>query len=209
MKSTLVSLAAVVLAFTSVASAKTAKPANQSAVVAKAYPDREYASTGSFLAGSYGGQDNEFLTNLTTGYFTSEKRCKDCSTGSTIAIGVSYLHYLKDGWQVGGEGDLRVLSKENSGTGDSETLIDVAVIGAYNFQSDIKNAFFAKAGLGLYSMLKDDQKGYENKFGFFLGGGKRFALWNNVTYTPELRLVKKGDIDMGIEIAFLNFSVIW
>ncbi|HEX7672727.1 MAG TPA: hypothetical protein VF412_01080 [Bdellovibrio sp.] len=204
MNKLIVSLAAVVLSV-SVANAKT-KSSNT--YVAKAAPaERSYASENSFLAG--GNNENEFETMMTNGLFSSEKVCKDCDSGTTLDIGASYLHYLRDGFQVGGEGRLRLLSKEVSGTGGSETLLDLAAVGAYNFQSDLKNAIFVKAGVGLYSVLKDSRDGYENKLGLFVGAGKRFALWSNVSYTPELRLVKKGDIDMGVEIALLNFSVIW
>ncbi len=205
MNKLIVSLAAVAMAFTSVAGAKT-KSSNT--YVAKAAPvERSYSSTESFLAG--GSNENEFTTLLTRGVFISEKRSKNASTGTVIDIGASYLHYLKEGFQVGGEGRIQMLSKEVSPTGDSKTLFDIAGVGAYNFQSDLKNAFFLKAGIGLYSVLNDRETDYETKFGLFFGGGKRFALWNNVSYAPELRFVKKGDIDMGIEVAILNFSVIW
>ena len=204
MNKLIVSLAAVVLSV----SVANAKSKSSNTYVAKAAPaERSYASENSFLAG--GSNDNEFETMMTNGLFTSEKLCKNCNTGTTFDIGASYLHYLRDGFQVGGEGRLRLLSKEVSVSGNSETLLDLAAVGAYNFQSDLKNSIFVKAGVGIYSVEKDNADGYESKLGLFVGAGKRFALWNNVSYTPELRLVKKGDIDMGIEIALLNFSVIW
>lgn len=203
--SMLATVATVAMTFTSVAGAKT-KPSNMA--VAKAAPaERSYASSESFFAG--GSNEHEFTTLLTRGVFISEKRSKNASTGTVIDVGAAYLHYLREGFQVGGEGRLQVLSKEASPTGDSKTLFDIAGVGAYNFQSDLKNAFFLKAGIGLYSVLNDRETDYETKFGLFFGGGKRFALWNNVSFSPEARFVKKGDIDMGIEIALLNFSVIW
>lgn len=207
MNKLILSLAVVAMAFTSVAGAKT-KSSNT--VVAKAIPsERNYSSSSSdsFLTG--GNNDHEFTTLMTRGVFLAEKACKNCSSGTTIDISASYLHYLRDGWQVGGEGRLQSLSKEASTIGKSATLIDIVGVGAYNFQSDLKNSFFAKAGIGFYSVLNDTNDGYDNKLGLFIGGGKRFALWNNVSYSPEARIVKRGDIDMGVEIALLNFSVIW
>lgn len=166
---------------------------------------KDYSST-SFT--SYSSQPlNEVTTNLTQGQFISGNRTVDGDSGTAITVSASYLRYLKDGWQVGGEGGLQLLSKAWSGTGESETLIDLAAIGAYNFQTDLKTSFFAKAGVGLYSVY--DRTDYETQFGFFIGGGKRFQIFDGITYTPELRLEKKGELDMGINIAFLNFSLFW
>ncbi|QLY25011.1 hypothetical protein [Bdellovibrio sp. KM01] len=187
MKKLFVAAALIASAFCSVASAK------------------DYSST-SFT--SYSSQPlNEVTTNLTTGYFFSGERCKDCDSGSDLTVNVSYLRYLTDGWQVGGEGGLQLLSKQFSGTGSSETLITLVGIGAYNFQSDIKTSMYAKAGVGLYPVL--DGTSYKSQLGFFIGGGKRFQIFNSITYTPEVRLEKHGDLDMGISIAFLNFSLFW
>ncbi len=166
---------------------------------------KDYSSS-SFT--SYSSQPlNEVTTNLTQGYFFSGNKCKDCDSGTNITANVSYLRYLTDGWQVGGEGGLQILSKQWSGTGSSETLLTLVALGAYNFQSDIKSSFYAKAGVGLYPVL--DGTSYKSQFGFFVGGGKRFQIFNGITYTPELRLEKHGDLDMGFSIAFLNFSLFW
>ncbi|NUN05615.1 MAG: hypothetical protein HUU57_07625 [Bdellovibrio sp.] len=82
-------------------------------------------------------------------------------------------------------------------------------MGVYNLQSDLANSLFAKAGVGLYSALKDDSSDYENKVGLFIGGGKRFAWLKNVSFSPEVRLVKRGDIDFAIEADILAFSIMW
>lgn len=159
---------------------------------------------------SYSSQPlNEVTTNLTQGYFYSGNRCKDCNSGTNITASASYLRYLTDGWQVGGEGGLQILSKEWSGTGDSKTLVTLVAIGAYNFQSDIKSSLYAKAGIGLYPVLNSTASNYDTQLGFFIGGGKRFQILNGITYTPELRLEKHGDLDLGVNIAFLNFSLFW
>jgi hypothetical protein len=187
MKTLLVAAAVIASALCSVASAK------------------DYTSS-SFT--SYSSQPlNEVTTNLTQGYFFSGNRTKNGDSGTDIMVSASYLRYLTDGWQVGGEGGLRIVSKQLSDTGDSETLITLVAIGAYNFESDIKSSLYAKAGVGLYPVR--DGADYNSQLGFFVGGGKRFQIFNGITYTPELRLEKKGDLDMGVSIAFLNFSLFW
>ncbi|WP_374075456.1 hypothetical protein [Bdellovibrio bacteriovorus] len=198
----LITIAALALAFTVSAQAKT--PGTK---VSKspASAERSYASTS-----SYGGSfTHEITTNLTRGVFQSGKNCKDCDTGTIIDIGGSYLRYWKDNMQYGVEARLQNLSKEASGVGKSVTRIDLLGVGTYNLTSDLANAIYAKAGVGLYSVVNDDGDDYENKFGFFVGAGKRFSWLNNVSYTPELRLVKRGDIDIAIQIDLLNFSIYW
>ncbi|MEN0059897.1 MAG: outer membrane beta-barrel protein [Bdellovibrio sp.] len=159
---------------------------------------------------SYGGAfTHEITTNLTNGVFVSGKECKDCSTGSVVDIGGSYLRYWKDNMQYGVEGRLQNLSKEASAINKSATRIDLLAIGTYNLTSDLKDAIYGKAGVGIYSVINNDGDDYENKFGFFVGAGKRFSWLNNISYTPELRLVKRGDIDIAIQVDLLNFSIYW
>ncbi|MGE5087450.1 MAG: hypothetical protein ACM3MG_14190 [Bacillota bacterium] len=203
MKKFIVSVVVAAAAFTSVASAKTKSFGTQ-----MARGGSDYSTTVPSYS-AYGAPQNEITTFLTRGFLTSEKRCNDCSSGTVVDVGAAYNYYLKDGFQVGGEAQLQILPKDYTGTGSSETLITLVGVGTYNFQNDLKNAFFAKAGIGLYPILKDNRDGYENKFGLFVGGGKRIQLMDSITYSPEIRLVKKGDLDMGIEIALINFSLFW
>lgn len=201
----MITIAALTLAFTATAQAKT--PGTKVSKTPPSTPavERQYTSTS-----SYGGSfTHEITTNLTRGVFQSGKNCKNCDTGSIIDIGGSYLRYWKDNMQYGVEARLQNLSKEASGVGKSVTRIDLLGVGTYNLTSDLANAIYGKAGVGIYSVLKDDASDYENKFGFFIGAGKRFAWLNNVSYTPELRLVKRGDIDIAIQIDLLNFSIYW
>ncbi|MFM6930025.1 MAG: hypothetical protein ACKOX6_16255 [Bdellovibrio sp.] len=203
MKKFIVSMVVAAAAFTSVASAKTKSFGTQTARAGS-----DYSSTAPSYS-AYGAPQNEITTFLTRGFLTSEKVCKGCNTGTAIDVGAAYNYYLKDGFQVGGEAQLQILSKEYAASQHSETLITLVGVGTYNFQNDLKNAFFAKAGIGLYPIIKDNYDGYENKFGLFVGGGKRIQLMDSITYSPEIRLVKKGDVDMGIEIALINFSLFW
>ncbi|WII73107.1 outer membrane beta-barrel protein [Bdellovibrio sp. 22V] len=168
---------------------------------------RNYASS-SYYGGSY---THEILTSFTQGSFVSGKECEDCDSSTNLTLQASYLQTWKNNMQWGFEGGIRMLSEEISGTGSSETLFQIVALGVYNFDNDMKNAIYAKAGIGLYPILERDAGGndYENQFGFFLGIGKRFAWLNNVSYTPELRMVKRGDIDIGFQIDVLQFSIYW
>lgn len=171
--------------------------------------EKVYTSTSGTASLFSSGFRHELMTSLTRGSFVSGKECKNCDTGTIIDVSGSYLRSWKETLQYGVEARLLNLSKEASGTGKSATRFDILGIGAYNLSSDFKNSLYAKAGVGLYSVLKDDGSDYENKFGLFIGVGKRFEWLNNLTYTPELRLVKRGDIDFAIQIDVLNFSIYW
>jgi hypothetical protein len=152
---------------------------------------------------------HEIQTYSTRGAFESGKACKNCDSGTVIDVGGAYLYTLDSKLQVGGDARLRSLSKEASGVGKSVTVIDLIGIGVFNFQPDFDNAFYAKGGIGLYAVLNDNGTDYENKLGLQIGGGKRFPLFSNVTYNPELNLIKRGDIDFGIEIKLINLGISW
>jgi opacity protein-like surface antigen len=151
---------------------------------------------------------NEILTNFSSGGFTSSSPCKDCKATTNIGVNLSYLYflngYLQDKLQVGAEGGLGSVSVN----GNSNTNFNLLGVGAYNLESDYKNSIFFKAGLGLYT-VQGTGTGSETKLGLFLGGGKRFAWLSNVTLSPEARIVKKGDLDIGFEFNILNFSIYW
>lgn len=199
-------IAALALTFTTVAQAKPSKVPGVK--VSKPTPaERNYASSSSYSFG--GSYTHEISTNFTSSSFISGKECKNCDSGSNLNFNASYLRYWKENMQWGAEGGLRMLSKEFSGTGESKTLFDISGLGVYNFERDLKNAPYAKGGIGLVSVLKDDGSDYETKLGLFVGVGKRFSWLNNVSYAPELRLVKRGDIDVAIQVEILNFSIYW
>lgn len=99
---------------------------------------------------------HELNTNLTRGLFQSGKACKNCDSGSSLDVGGSYLYSWSGLIQLGAEGRLRLLSKETSGSGDSETLFDLVGVGVYNFSSDFKNSLYAKGGIGFYAVIDDD-----------------------------------------------------
>jgi opacity protein-like surface antigen len=207
MKKMIAAIALTALAFTSSAfAAKTSQVPGTKVSNPAWSQDRSYASSGTMTFGG-GTYTNELQTNLSGGLFHSGNQCKDCDSGSVISASLSYLRYLKDNFQVGGEAAINILSEEYSGTGDSATTFKLVGVGVYNFDADLKNAIYAKAGVGLYPVIDDGD--WETQFGFFIGGGKRFSWLGNVSYAPEIRLTKAGDLDMAVDIYFLNFSLLW
>lgn len=201
-----ITMTVMALAFAVTAQAKPAKVPGAKVSRTTTSESKDYATSYTYGGGSY---THEIATSLTNGFYRSRKECKDCSSGTNLTLAASYLQYWKDNIQLGGEGSIRMWSKEVSGTGDSETLFDIMAIGAYNFDSDLSNSIYASAGIGFVSLINSDGDGYESKLGLFVGAGKRFAWLSNISYNPEIRLVKRGDIDVGIDIALLNFAVHW
>lgn len=167
----------------------------------------------SLLAAGFSAQAevprHEVTTNLTRGIFYSGKECKDCSAGSLFDLGTAYNWGWKDNVQVGVEGRLQYLSKEFSVTADSATLIDALAVGTYNISNDFANSIYAKLGLGIFAVRNDAGDNYENQFGLFVGIGKRFYMMNNLSYMPEVRFIKKGDLDMSVQVDLINFSFYW
>jgi hypothetical protein len=153
---------------------------------------------------------HELFTNVSMGSLSIQKACKSCDSTTAIDLHASYLHLIQDKIQAGVEGGVTF----TSGSG-SNTLFDLAGIAAYNFESNLSNSPFIKAGLGFFTVpttvisLSGTSSSTETKIGLFIGGGKRFSLLPNVTYVPEARLIKKGDLDIAFEVTLLNFSIHW
>lgn len=136
------------------------------------------------------------------GALRSEKAGKD--TVTVIGARGSYLVQLREELQVGGEAAFF----STSGGAKSQSYFEAAGVGAWNFSRDLSTSIFAKGGVGLFAVLNEKAE-YENKLGLFVGGGKRFPLWTNVNYAPEVRIYKKGNIDPSFEILFINVSVLF
>lgn len=167
--------------------------------------------SGGYYSGStYGssvayGTPNEIITNFTSGSLLAGQSCKDCDNVTNITVRAMYLRTFSGNVQIGAQAGLESVSGDNS-----ETLLTLVGMGVYNFDTNFKEAFFVQGGLGIYPVLKDDGSGdHESKFGFLVGGGKRFPIWGNVNYIPTASLVKKGDLDIGFDIEFLNFSIMF
>ncbi len=193
-------------AFTATTSKKAMKPVftEQKEVVSSNTHTQESAAASSLRDFFTGGHTflNEVALNLSNGSFTSEKPCSACDSNTNFNLYLSYLHHLQDNIQLGTEVGFQ--------SAYSTTMFDLIAVGVYNMDSDFKNSIFGKVGLGLTSVSAGTSgSGSETKFGFFAGAGKRFALFNNITYSPEARIIKKGDLDISFQVTFVNFSIYW
>lgn len=165
-----------------------------------------YTSPSSYGSSISFGHQNEIITNFTQGSVYSGKRTKNGSSVTDIDVGAKYLRTINSNVQVGG--GVRI---QSFGGGPSHTDLTALAIGIYNFDIDFKQAFFAEGGIGLYPVYNDDPavKTWESKFGLYVAGGKRFPIWERVSFIPTLALVKKGDVDFAFDIQFLNFSIMF
>lgn len=147
---------------------------------------------------------HELVTSFSNGGFTSQKPCSNCDSVTDFGASVSYLHFLKDNIQIGGEFGL----SNNNKYGSSNTFIDLAGVASYNFQEDLSNSFYSKVGLGFFTLRKITND-TEMKIGFFAGAGKRFQWLPNINYSPEFRIFKKGSLDPEFDLYLLNFGIHW
>lgn len=202
-KITLIVLSLVVsnFAFSGTTTKKTAKT---STTTTQSVHTTQAATAAAPVATSSAGNafTNEIFTNLTTGSLDIEKGCKSCDSSTTISLSAAYFRHIQDKIQAGVEGGLSSVS-----AGNSNTYFNLAGVGVYNFDNNFSNSFYAKAGLGIFTVPAGTST--ETKIGLFVGGGKRFAWLSNVNFTPEVRLVKKGDLDVGIEATLVNFAIHW
>ncbi len=153
------------------------------------------------LMTSWGSEEEyEIQSSLSGGGYESKKQ--GTTTVSTLQAKISMAKSLKNNIQVGGE----VEFSNTSGGSFSGSYFEVAGFGVYNFSTILKDTFYVKGGAGLYNTINTRQEN-ENKFGFFAGGGKRFPLWNQITYSPEARIWKIGDQDITFSFYFLNLSL--
>jgi hypothetical protein len=118
----------------------------------------------------------------------------------------AYNHHIKDNIQVGGEGGILPATAKN---GDSKSLIAAMGVFTWNFDSNLRAAFFAQGGLGLYPAFDKDDGTFDSKISFFAGAGKRFEAWGKINYMPYFRIWKRGDENSSFEIQALNFSIFY
>lgn len=129
-----------------------------------------------------------------------------------INVYVGYNHHLKDNMQVGGEGGF--LAYDDS-KGDSKALIAAVGVFTWNFDTNLREAFFVQGGAGLYPSYDEGNKNvagdeeFKSMISFFAGGGKRFEMWGKINYMPYARIWKKGDENTSFEIQALNFSLFY
>lgn len=207
MKTSFARITVLVLAFSNfafAASTTTTKKKTETTTTVSSPSSSNYS--GSSSGSSLNFSDWEFVTVPTVGQLTSGKACKDCSSVSLFAMGIGAHKLIKDQWQAGGEFAFSQIAKStgSSSTTSAFTLLGIAT---YNLDRYIEESVFLRGGIGLFPVIKTDASGdLENKFGIMFGAGKRFRLASNISYMPEFRIVKKGDIDFGFEVYFANFA---
>lgn len=131
-------------------------------------------------------------------YKTTEKQSETTLYGG-------YHYHLKANVQIGAEGGLLAYPDG----ADKKSLYAIVGLYTWNFSDNIREAFYAQAGAGMYPAFDDDTVGgeYKSAFSVLAGIGKRFEVWGKINYKPYLRVWKKGDEDVSYELQALNFSI--
>lgn len=190
------SLVLVVLGLTSFAGAKSvAKPAPSPG------PSKSSSAFSSPVHESYfAGFEYELQTMLSSGGLHSFKQAG--TTYTVIDAGVSLSKVIKNNIQAGGEVHLF-----NSSGGASSSYLEFMGFGVYNFDTDLKQSIYAKAGVGMLNTV-NDKGSNESKLGLMIGGGKRMLVLEKFTYNPEARITMV-DGTTRIDIILLNFSLLF
>lgn len=142
----------------------------------------------------------ELQTMLSGGGLQSLKKGGETST--IISAQASLTKVIRSNIQAGGEAKFY-----NESGGGGSSYFELMAVGVYNFDNNLKDSFYAKAGLGMLNVINSTFKN-ESKLGFLVGGGKRMLIFDKVAYTPEGRLIV---VDGGtrFEILALNFSLFY
>jgi hypothetical protein len=148
----------------------------------------------------YADFEYELQTTLTGGGLESLK--KGGETTTVINFQASVTKVIRSNLQAGVEAQF---FNESGGGGSS--YFEVLGVGLYNFDNNLKESLYAKAGLGMLNVINDKFKN-EAKFAFLVGGGKRIPILDRVTYTPEARIIV---VDGGtrFQVMALNFSILY
>jgi hypothetical protein len=146
---------------------------------------------------------HEVSLNLSEGLIRSYKIGDNSYTD--FNVNGSYLYTWKDHMQVGGEVGL----KSYASGGSSSNLMILMGVFTYNLEADFKNSFFGAAAAGLAPAYKKADGKFKSDFSFFFEAGKRFALWDHVTYRPLFRIAKYGEQDMEFLVLALNVSLMF
>ncbi len=190
-----------ILLVTSVSIAQQPQPARKSApqkMVTPAY--QQPVSRSGYLTGAPTFK-HEVDLNLSQGYFrTYYNGSKNISD---FNVYLTYSYDFGRNIQIGADGGFQSV--------DSVTRFTLFGTGTYNLDADYANSIFFKGGLGLAPISKlnttsgklDDS----NVFAFYAAAGKRFKLWDHVSYKPTIAVVKITDIDVQFQLQFLNISL--
>lgn len=123
-------------------------------------------------------------------------------TYTMIEAAASVVKVIKSNIQAGVEAHF--LSQSGGG---GSSYFEVLGVGVYNFDNNLKESFYAKAGLGMLNTINDKGQN-ESKIGLMVGAGKRILLVDKVAYTPEARLIAIGG-ETRFQIMALNFSLFY
>lgn len=145
---------------------------------------------------------HEVQAGLTKGSLVSAKAGKD--TVSVIEASGTYHRLIKPQVQAGGG----IAFFSTSGGAKSQSYFDVYGMGTYNVEPDLSKSIYLRGAIGMFAIVNDKGE-YESKLGFGVGAGKRFPIFERITYNPEARLMKKGEQDPGFELMFLNISLLF
>lgn len=153
-------------------------------------------------ASSWATGIHEVQAGLTKGSLTSAKAGSD--TVTVIEASGTYHRLIKPQIQAGGG----IAFYSTSGGAKSQSYFDVYGAGTYNVEPDLTKSIYLRGAIGMFAIVNNKGE-YESKLGFGVGAGKRFPIFDKITYNPEARLMKKGEQDPGFEIMFLNISLLF
>lgn len=120
----------------------------------------------------------------------------------------AYHHLFFDPIQLGGSLNFG-FNDMGTGTGYS---IGLLVGPTFNFMNttagDISDAVFLFAGAG-FNMMKVGGGSSNTDFQFGADLGKRFKIWDNISYRPSFGFRKVGSAQVAFNVSLLNISVLY
>jgi hypothetical protein len=125
----------------------------------------------------------------------------------SLGANAAYHHLFFDPIQLGGTVSLGV-----GDSGGATTYQISALVGpTFNFMNstagDISDAVFVFAGVGLN--LQDQGAGSSTDFQFGAEVGKRFKVWDNISYRPSFGFRKVGSAGLLFSANLINISVLY
>jgi hypothetical protein len=119
----------------------------------------------------------------------------------------SYSYLLMKGIQVGA--DLGFTSVKVGSSSNSYMTLYATGTWNYPMDGDIREAMFVKGGIGMADSGKSSFGESKSEFGFKVFGGKRFPLWERMSFAPMAGYEKVGSADGAIVIIPLNIGFMW
>lgn len=148
----------------------------------------------------YADFDYELHTGPTSGGMETYKKGSESITA--IGAQASVTKIIRNNIQAGAEAKFL-----NESGGGGSSYFQFMALGVYNFDNNLKESLYAKAGLGMVNIINDKFKN-ESKVAIMLGGGKRFLVMDKVAYTPEARVIMVDGSTL-FQILALNFSLFY